>query len=550
MRITKTCLLLLIILATYNFGFSQKSYKIYEKGLTGFYSAVVKGRNGKQLTHIYIYEISSSKNGKQSLIYYMVEQFEKKRPKPPSTKSFFLATQKETSSNSFILKRYNGPFSYRTAITNITKNSNFEISVEGNTSYNDISGKYKKYSIHFVNNTEFMDYYYEKIFNSRRVMISRNREYIFWARQDAKRGGYNRDPINGIKLKSKLQPWIKLHNNETLKMYYDYTNLNSKIAPMEVMSSSVRDLLLHRAHFSHAPLLFYLPNLKKINLYDSKSEELNFIITLEKSHNYMNFNVRKSKDGIAREKEQLLAIKQKKEDEQKRKEELEREREEAQRQRDLADAKGGINPSGEIIRVDNSPKGGRVNSTMSLWSSLIGRDAAQQLQKSTMAYFGELSNYTTSSYDPVDLFKSIFYGKFSDFDRRHIDHLYNGFIYYANQAYGDSYYPNMENHSFNLITETTRENPGNRYAAPIETESIRQFNIYMPLGYKEKFDKYLNEEQLSQAGGEFPLKFVIISFLQQYDPQSLAFKQMMINIYNYANRLPPVSSKVEIEKRF
>ena len=210
-----------------------------------------------------------------------------------------------------------------------------------------------------------------------------------------------------------------------------------------------------------------------------------------------------------------------------------------------------INPSNTILRLDKSPKGRRNEAG----NALFGKEYNDKLNQ----LFDEMSESLDQSpdikvIDSEQYFKNIFYGHFSELkpelvskslfgSKDYFPDFHNAFLFYANREFGNDYSPNMRSKKFDIVTtNTTKDGFGNVISS---YDSTTPYELFLPQAFLPKFNQYLNKNQFSWSGEQFNIEFerLILSFLYQHKPDSLAFKQMMQNVYRYSKGMDPVSKK-------
>ncbi len=219
------------------------------------------------------------------------------------------------------------------------------------------------------------------------------------------------------------------------------------------------------------------------------------------------------------------------------------------------------NPSNIILELDTSPKGRRKV----LDELLMGKKTSDYVLGTFNALRIELERERarkemTIGNDPLfmkDYFESIFYGHFdrikSDKTKlvfifnndkaRAFRQMHNGFLYYASTVYS-KYYKNNILDAFTIYQTKRNKYSGEERRTGIETDYV----IWIPNKLNPKFQEYWDNDWEHQFGSDnesFSPEFewLALSFLSQHNPDSLAFKQLLENLYRYSNDLDPVTSK-------
>ena len=222
----------------------------------------------------------------------------------------------------------------------------------------------------------------------------------------------------------------------------------------------------------------------------------------------------------------------------------------AEREAKLAASRN--NPSGVVsLKINKKPKGTRHEVNLKLYGQGY-TDKIYQLNNVIKGMLLDDEEEHIKLINTEKYFNNLFYGKFPDLNPKKVSwgltgskdyfpEFYNAFMFYTNEKYGDNYYPNMVRKDFVINTKRFK---GDR----MESETDTPFTVYLPVTFLNKFELYLNTNQFSWSGEtfEFEFEWLILSFLNNYNPDSLAFKQMMQNLYRYANNKPPAKAQAEL----
>lgn len=209
------------------------------------------------------------------------------------------------------------------------------------------------------------------------------------------------------------------------------------------------------------------------------------------------------------------------------------------------------NPSELILKIDNKPKGKRYETNKAVFGEAYEKlNNLVEAMRADAEDSGQVIVLNAKEY-----FENIFYGEFSKLSPRktnrnmfghstdYFPNFHNAFLYYANKKFGNKYFPNMTTKTFKMErTKVTEDATGNKIFNPA---GDKLYMIFLPVSHYDKFDEYLDKNQFSIYSESFYLEFeyLMLSFFENYDPTSKAFKQMMQNLYRYSKGLRPVSVK-------
>ena len=538
-------------------SFSQEG--VQDSNLNGFYSSVVKSKSFSKprLTQIFIYEYVNS--GNDSKFFCQIIQFVGKKVSDNFKTTYYIANSRTTDSKSFIINSIvnldlKGNIHEIKALK-ILPNQEIEItSLDLKNTSNTISGIYLKESGNSADYEEFLVVVYSKL-QERSQKVGQPKGEVIWGNKISDPGKrYNSVKQNGIKLASEVTHLADFRDLSQIRMYYVYDNMNSVKSAINDISRSIPDLLKFKYQSKMDPLIYHFPNLKEILVENNKTGVTTHRILVDRGFSSFNFDVELTSEGLKEremEEEKIARTAQAKID---REEAIAKEAKLSKEKRDKSDAEKALsNPSGAVLMLDGSPKGRRKAAN----NFMFGEEFTQ--------LFEQYSNNVVKEYEdkgaikPIDTeayFKNIFYGAFNKLkpelvsknlfgSKDYFPEFHNAFIFYAYKKFGKSYFPNMVLKEFKILTtETETNNFGNKY----EREIVTPYEIYMPQSHLAKFNQYLSSDQFSRSGEEFLVEFeyLILSFLDNYSANSLAFAQMMINLYNYSNGLPPVSKKDQL----
>lgn len=216
------------------------------------------------------------------------------------------------------------------------------------------------------------------------------------------------------------------------------------------------------------------------------------------------------------------------------------------------------NPSGKVLKINLDPKGRRFENGV----ALAGKENTIKIIEMGRAMEFELQDEGRSKFRPLDekkYFEDIFYGNFEGLNPKennssllgtssdYFPEFHNAFLYYTNQKFGNNYFSNMAKDEFEIITtKTTKDGYGN----VISSYNVRTpYKVFLPKVFLLKFSQFRDENQFSETGERFNIDFeyLILSFLDNYGPNTMVFKQMMQNLYRYSMGKVPVNINDNID---
>ncbi|MEB2778563.1 hypothetical protein SYJ56_24860 [Algoriphagus sp. D3-2-R+10] len=546
----------LILFSTYSY--SQEGAQT--SNLNGIYSCVVKSKSFSKprLTQIFIYEYV--KSGNNSRFFCQIKQFAGKKASDNFKTTYYIANSRSTDGNSFMIKSivnldYKGN-THEIKELKILPNQEIDItSLDFHNTSNTITGIYMKESGDSADFEEFLGTVYSKL-QERTQKVGQQTDEVVWGTKIANSGKrYNSVKQNGIKLSSEVTHLADFRDLSQIRMNYVYQNMNSVNSTINDISQSLPTLLKYKYQSQIDPLIYHFPNLKEILVENKTTGVTTHRILVDRGLNSFNFDVELTSEGLKEremEEEKIASIAQAKKN---REEAIANEAKLSKEKKDKSDAEKAIfNPSGVVLKLDGSSKGTRneVN------NFLFGKELTQLFQQYSNSVVKEFEDKgAINSIDTEAYFKNVFYGEFNKLkpelvsnnlfgSKDYFPEFHNAFIFYAYKKFGKSYFPNMVLKEFEILTTETRTNNfGNKDV----TEILTPYEIYLPISHLEKFNQYLSKDQFSRSGEDFLVEFeyLILSFLDTYSADSLAFAQMMKNLYNYSNGLPPVSKKDQLD---
>jgi hypothetical protein len=541
-----------------NYSYSQEGARI--SNLNGIYSSVVKSQSFSKprLTQIYIYEYVNS--GNDSKFFCQIKQFVGKKASDNFKTTYYIANSRSDDGNSFMINSIvNLDYKENTheiKELKILSNGEIEItSLDNKNTSNTITGIYMKENSSSADFEEFLGTVYSKL-QERTQKVGPQMNEVVWGTKIANPGrSYNSVKQNGIKLASEVTHLADFRDLSQIRMNYVYQNMNSVNSTINDISLSLPSLLKYKYQSRMDPLIYYFPNLKEILVENKTTGVTTHRILVDRGLNSFSFNVELTSEGLKErkmEEEKIASAAQAKID---REEATANEAKLSKESKDKSDAEKAIsNPSGAVLMLDGSPKGTRneVN------NFLFGEELVQLFEQYSNNVVKEFED--KGAIKPIDTeayFKNIFYGNFYKLkpelvsnnlfgSKDYFPEFHNAFIFYAYENFGKSYFPNMVLKEFKILTtETTTNILGNKD----ERRILTPYEIYLPKSHLDKFNQYLTKDQFSMSGEEFLVEFeyLILSFLDKYSADSLAFAQMMKNLYNFSNGLPPVANKDQLD---
>lgn len=553
--------LLLFILFFQITCFSQQKFDVPNSGLNGFYSCVVKSKSFSKprMTHIYIYEYISS--GSNSKFFCQIDQYQGKRASGKPKSTYYIGSARSNGTNDFFISPivnldYKSNTHEMKQLKLLSNNQAEITSLDRWNTMNTITGIYSKESPSSANFDGFLNTVYSKLFERTR-RVGQKEDEVIWGLKVANSGKrYGSVKQSGVKLMTKIKELSELHNANVIEMSYDHKNMSPNRSDIEDVNLWLPSLLKYKYQSRMDPLIYHFPNLKEIVITDGKTGLETHKVTVNRGFYGFSFNAAPTAIGIKEkeneERQIAMAAKAKKD----REEAMVQSVKQAKEKKDmLAAERAKHNPSNEVLRLDASAKGQRNDVN----NFIFGKEFTEKFQQYAQGLVKQFEDKgMIKTIDADEYFKNIFYGNFQKLspelvsrnllgNKDYFPEFYNAFLFYAHKKLGNSYFPNMVIKEFDIITTKTETN---NFGNEEESQTVTPYKIYLPKSCLPKFNSYLNKNQFSWSGEEFLVDFeyLILSFLETYNADSLPFIQMMQNLYRYSNKLPPVTKRNELVK--
>lgn len=548
--------MLILILCCFLTGIklnAQVKFKVGNNGINGIYSGLIKSskKSKPQLVNIYIYEYIQYNSEIKFLC--QIEKYQTKKAKGVPIIYQYYGYASGISDGTYEMKSSvkvgSQTSRFKMEISELILLSNGKFVIQGkklrnSSQYSLIDGTYEKKSVENEDYDRFLRNIYNNIIGSYKPY--RGKENVaYWGKAYATvpkaKYSWQQKKLTPIFLTTSFYNIEDLHNNQTIEvMYYDSFTVISGTR-MEFLSNKLDQAFNYNGgQRDKNPLIYYFPYLKNISVKNFKTGEITHTVDVHRDFYKFRFTVTPTTLGLTKTKKE-------KQDKRLAEEALiqkEKEKrlliEEAKAKKDKKDSEVGYNPSGIILNIEKKPRGTRNKAG----EILYGKEYNDAINKLSGILSQKLNNSEdVNVIDAEKYFKNIFYGNFVDLKPEKVSkgllgsinyfpEFHNAFLFYAYQELGESYYPNMT--TVNFKTSTTRT----------------PFEIVIPKVFSNTFMSYLDENQFSWSGEHFDREFeyLMLSFFERYSPDSLVFKQMMQNLYRYANGLKPVRAKSELIK--